>query len=177
MRCPFHPVLKDPDHSAKSAGGRLHLNTHTPLDPTKSEWADYAAVQAWCGNLSGNDLTRNLSGDIRPQSAQLAEPLWTDPCLKCRISVRELISTSKKKKKKKRRPGMNGRIFSQSPRKREKSHHHTKTQLHSLPLQHVRVVLRCIQQPRCFRMKFCTCYCCALPKHHNFQYKLQQSVS
>ena len=23
--------VKDPDHSAKSAGGRLHLNTHTPL--------------------------------------------------------------------------------------------------------------------------------------------------
>ena len=32
----FAPVLpqwhvKDPDHSAKSAGGRLHLNTHTPV--------------------------------------------------------------------------------------------------------------------------------------------------
>ena len=32
---PFHPLLpqqhvKDPDHSAKSAGGRLQLNTHTP---------------------------------------------------------------------------------------------------------------------------------------------------
>ena len=23
--------VKDPGHSAKSAGGRLHLNTHTPL--------------------------------------------------------------------------------------------------------------------------------------------------
>ena len=23
--------VKDPDHSVKSAGGRLHLNTHTPL--------------------------------------------------------------------------------------------------------------------------------------------------
>ena len=36
IRCPFHPVLpqwhvKDPGHSAKSAGGRLHLKTHTPL--------------------------------------------------------------------------------------------------------------------------------------------------
>ena len=36
-------------------------HTHT-LDPTKSEWADYAAVQAQCGNLSGNELTRNSSG-------------------------------------------------------------------------------------------------------------------
>ena len=50
-------------------------------------------------NLSGNELTRNLSGNLRPQSSQLAEPLWTDPSLKNGISVRELISTSKKKKK------------------------------------------------------------------------------
>ena len=48
------------------------------LDPTKSVWADYAAVQALCGNLSGNELTRNLSGNTRPQSSQLAEPRWTD---------------------------------------------------------------------------------------------------
>ena len=35
-RCPFHPVLpqrhaKDPGHTAKSAGGKLYLNTHTAL--------------------------------------------------------------------------------------------------------------------------------------------------
>ena len=41
IRCMFHPVLlqwhvKDPDHSAKSASGRLHLNTLTPLtQPTR----------------------------------------------------------------------------------------------------------------------------------------------
>ena len=34
--CSFHPVLpqwrvKDSGHSAKSVGGRLHLNTYTPL--------------------------------------------------------------------------------------------------------------------------------------------------
>ena len=33
------------------------------FDPMKSEWADYAAVQAQCGNLSGNELTRNSSGN------------------------------------------------------------------------------------------------------------------
>ena len=49
--------------------------------------------------LPGFELTRNLSGNIRPQSFQLAEPLWTDPDLKSGISARELISTSKKKKK------------------------------------------------------------------------------
>ena len=46
-----------------------------------------------------NELTRNLSGNIRPQWSQLAEPLWTDPGLKSGISVGELISTLKKKKK------------------------------------------------------------------------------
>ena len=52
-------------------------------------------MQAWCGSLSGNELTRNLSGNTRPQSSQLAEPLWTDPGLKSGISVQKLICTSK----------------------------------------------------------------------------------
>ena len=38
--------VKDPGHSAKSAGGRLHLKHAYTFDPTRSEWADYAAVQA-----------------------------------------------------------------------------------------------------------------------------------
>ena len=62
------------------------------LDLTKSEWADYAAVQAKCGNPSGNEFIRNLSGNIRLQSSQLVEPLWTDRGIKSGISVRELIS-------------------------------------------------------------------------------------
>ena len=66
----------------------------------KSEWAAYATVQAWCGNLSGNELTRKPSGNTRSQSSQLAEPLWTDPGLKSGISVCELICTLKKKEKK-----------------------------------------------------------------------------
>ena len=67
------------------------------FSPTKSEWADYAAAHAECRNLSGNELTRNSSGNIRLQSSQLAEPLWTDPDRKSGISLRELISTLKKK--------------------------------------------------------------------------------
>ena len=73
------------------------------LDPTKSEWANYAAVQAWCGNLSGNELTRNSSENTRAQSSQLAEPLWNGTGLKSGISVRDRISSYKKKKKKKER--------------------------------------------------------------------------
>ena len=61
---------------------------------TKSEWADYAAVQAQRGTLSRNELTRNLSGNNRSQSSQLAEPLWNDPgTKKSGISLRRLIST------------------------------------------------------------------------------------
>ena len=54
-------------------------------------------------NLSGNELARNLSGNVRPQSSQLAEPLWIDPGIMSGICVRELIFTSKKEKKKKRK--------------------------------------------------------------------------
>ena len=69
------------------------------LEPTKSEWADYAAVQAECGNLSGNELTCKSSVNNRSQSSQLAEPLWTDPGLESGISGRKQISTKKHTKK------------------------------------------------------------------------------
>ena len=66
--------VKEPGDSDQSAGGKLHVNTYN-LDPTKSQSkADYAAIQAECGNLSGNELTRNSSGNTRPQSSQLGEP-------------------------------------------------------------------------------------------------------
>ena len=65
---------------------------YTP-DPAKSEWADYAATLAQCGNLLGNELTRNSSGNTLSQSSQLAEPLLTDPGIKSGISDRKLIST------------------------------------------------------------------------------------
>ena len=81
IRCPFHPVLpqwhvKDPGHSAKSAGGRFHLNTRTPL--IQRSRSGLTMPRAYCGNVSGNELTRNSSGNTRPQSSQPAEPLWTD---------------------------------------------------------------------------------------------------
>ena len=41
-------------------------------------------------------------GNIRPQSSQFAEPLWTDPGMKSGISERELISTLKKQNKNKK---------------------------------------------------------------------------
>ena len=49
-----------------------------------------------------------LSGNVRPQSSWLAEPLWTDPGIKCGISVHEPTSSSKNnnKKQKKHRWGI-----------------------------------------------------------------------
>ena len=113
--------VKDLGHSAKKCRWQVIPKHAYTLDPTNSEWADYTAVQAYCGNLSGNELTRNLSGNTRSQSSQLAEPPWTDLDLKNGISVRDLVST--KKKKKKRRQGMSCRTFSPNPRKLGKSHH------------------------------------------------------
>ena len=48
------------------------------------------------GTCQGNELTCKSSGNARPQSAQLAEPLWTDHGFKSRILVHELISPYKK---------------------------------------------------------------------------------
>ena len=101
IRCPFHLALpqwhaKDPGHSAKNAGGRLHLKMHTSLTQRSRSGLSKHRVGAY----QGNELTRNSSGNTRPQSSQLAEPLWTDPGVKSGISVREPISISKKKKKK-----------------------------------------------------------------------------
>ena len=58
------------------------------------------------GTYPETELTRNLSGNTRPQSSEPAEPLWADPGLKSGISVRVLISTLDK-----RRRGTNGRTF------------------------------------------------------------------
>ena len=70
----------------------FHKHAYT-FDPMKSEWADYAAVQAQCGNLSGNEFTHKPSGNTQSRSSQLAKPLWTDPGLESEIGVRKLIST------------------------------------------------------------------------------------
>ena len=83
-------------HSAKSADGRLHLKTHTPLTH-RSRSGLTKPLSRQCGNLSSSKLTCNLSARIPPQSPQLAELLLTDPDIKSGISVRELISTLKKK--------------------------------------------------------------------------------
>ena len=85
--------VKDPGHSAKSAGGRLHINMHTRL----SQRIRSGLTMPLCRHSVGTCHEMSSSGNTRPQSSQLAEPLWTDRGLKSGISVRELISTLKQK--------------------------------------------------------------------------------
>ena len=44
------------------------------------------------GTCQENELARNSSGNIRPQSSRLAEPQWTDPVVSA-IGASELFST------------------------------------------------------------------------------------
>ena len=98
IRCPFTPRVtvvarKTPQSFCQTCRWQVTPEHAYTFDQTKSVWADYAAVQALCGNLSENELTRNSSRNTRSQSSQLVEPLWTDPGLNSGISMRELIST------------------------------------------------------------------------------------
>ena len=102
IRCPVHPrdtaVARERLRSfCQKCRWQVTLKRTYTIDPTKSEWADYAAIQAECENLLKNKLTRNSSGNTRSQSSQLAKPLWTDPGLNSGNSLRELISTLKQK--------------------------------------------------------------------------------
>ena len=84
IRCLFHPhvstvACKRPGSFCQKCRWQVTPKHTYTLDPSMLEWADYAAIQAECGNLAGNELTRNSSGNTQSQSSQLAEPLWTDP--------------------------------------------------------------------------------------------------
>ena len=108
--------VKDPGHFAKSAGGRLYLNTHIPLTiGTKSEWADFA-VKAYRGNLSRKRAHTQL---VKEHPDTVVSAHWT--------AVDWSWSKEWKKEKKKKEwciRGMNHRIFPQNPRIPRKSHQH-----------------------------------------------------
>ena len=99
--CPFHPRItveacKRLRHSAKSAGGRLHLNTHTPLTQRSRSGLTMPLSRHSVGTYPETSSHATCQGKIG-QSSQLAEPLWTDPVLKSGVSVSELIFTLKKR--------------------------------------------------------------------------------
>ena len=111
--------VKDPDHSAKSAGGRLHLNTHTsstqrsrsgltmPLFRHSVAIYPETSSQASCQGTFGHSRLSSLShcGLILAQRVELV------------YASKSLLE----KKKKKRKRGMDGQTFSPNPRKRGKS--------------------------------------------------------
>ena len=92
IRCSFHPRVtavarKELQSFCQKCRWQVTPKHTYILDPLKSEWADYATVQADCGNLSGNELTHNLFENTQLQTSQLTEPLWTDPGPKSGISL------------------------------------------------------------------------------------------
>ena len=134
-------ACKRPRSFCQKCWWQVTLKCAYTLDLMKSEWDDYAAVQAWHGNLSGNELTRNFSGNIQPQSSQLAEPLWTNPGLKSGISACEVIFTLKKTKQ--CRWVMNGWTFSQNLCKQGKTHHHSECRDHLFMVQLLQLSSSC----------------------------------
>ena len=61
------------------------------------------------GTYQENDLTRNLSGHVRPQSSQLAEPLWTDPGVEVELVLVGWSPHEEKEKNKRLRRGVDRR--------------------------------------------------------------------
>ena len=116
--------VKDTGHSAKSAGGRLHLNTHTPWIQRSRSGLTMLPSRCSEGTCQETSSHATRQGNTQSQSSQLATSLWTDPGLKSGISVRKLIP-----RKKKCRRGMNGRTPTQNLRKRAKRYHRLRSTL------------------------------------------------
>ena len=114
-----HIKKKKAGHSAKSAGGRFHLNMHTPLTQWSQSGLTMLSRQS-VGTYYRN--THSSSGNTRPHSSQLAEPLWNDPCLKHGVGVCEL-SPVKKQQQQNTGSEQTVKPFPKSPCKRGISHH------------------------------------------------------
>ena len=153
IRRPFHPcvtaVARKRSRSFCQKCRWLVIPKYAcTLDPTKSEWADYAAVYALCGHPAGKELTRNSSRNTRPQSSQLAEHLWTNPGLKSGISKSaekvtivhipgERCATKKKQKNKKtdnKQQQQNSQISINTATKNQHTHIHIHTHVIYAPV-------------------------------------------
>ena len=97
--------VKDPGHSAKSAGGRVHISTHTSLTQRSRSGLTAPLSRQSVGIHHETSSHAARRGTLaRSQSSQLAELLGTDPGLNSEISLCELISTLQKKKHKLQEP-------------------------------------------------------------------------
>ena len=113
--------VKDPSHSAKSAGGRLHLNVHTALTQRSRSGLTMPlsrhSVGIYIRKRAHTQLVRKHS--VTVVSARWATVDWSRPkewneCARANLHF---------VKKKKFRRGINGWTFSQNPHKRGKGHH------------------------------------------------------
>ena len=84
IRCSFHPRVtavarKRPRSFCQKCRWQVTLNTRTHLTQRSRSGLTILSTHS-VGTNHENELTRNSSGNTRPQSFWLAEPLWTDSC-------------------------------------------------------------------------------------------------
>ena len=117
--------IKDLGHSAKNAGGRLHLNRHTPL--TQLSWS----------GLTMPLSRRSVETYQETSSRATCQGSFAHSCLclpsHCGLILAERVELvyvslpllkKKKKKDKKAQMGKHGQTFSQNPLKSGQSHFH-----------------------------------------------------
>ena len=89
--------VKDPDHSAKSTGGRLHLNTHTPLTHRSRSRLAMPLCRHSVGTFQKTSSHATRQGTLdHSRLSSLSHSGLTDLGVESGISVHKLISTLKK---------------------------------------------------------------------------------
>ena len=90
--------VKDPSHSAKSAGGRLYLNTHTPLTQRSRSGLTIPSRHS-VGTDKENELTRIWSGNVAHYALSSLSHCGLILAYRMKLApATALISTLKKKK-------------------------------------------------------------------------------
>ena len=113
IKCPFHPhvtavACKRPRSFCQKCRWQVMPKHTYTFDPSKSEWADCAAVLGECWNLSGNELTCNSSGNTRLVIfAGWATVDWSWPKEWNYFARAKLHVKKRKRRKKKCRRGLN----------------------------------------------------------------------
>ena len=74
--------VKNPGHSAKSTGGRLHLNLHTALTQQSQSGLTMPLSRHSVGTYPETSSHTTCQGTF---SHSLTEPLWTDPDIKSEL--------------------------------------------------------------------------------------------
>ena len=85
--------VKDPGHSAKSAGGRLHLNTHVPLIQQSRSGLTMPLSGHSLGTYPETSSHATCLGAFGHSRLSSLSHCGPDPGIKSEISVRELFFT------------------------------------------------------------------------------------